>query len=55
MVKIGCRFRFGVETLDVLWSSHATGQNHLQRHSPVKAQLPGFVDDAHTAPSDFLQ
>ena len=31
------------------------GQDHLQGHDAVEADLPGLVDDAHAAAGDLLQ
>ena len=30
-------------------------QDHLERHHPLQAALPGFVDDAHAALAQLLQ
>src|SRR5947208_2996666 len=31
------------------------GENHLERHWPIEAHLPGPIDHAHAAARDFLK
>jgi hypothetical protein len=45
----------GLETRPLLRSGVRPGQDHLQRHQAVQAQVAGLVDDAHRAAAQLAQ
>ena len=49
MVEVGRRLGLDVEAADVGLVGELAGEDHLQRHRPVEAHLPGLEDDAHAA------
>ena len=49
MIEVGRRLGLGVEPLDVDVVGELAGKDHLERHGPVEAHLPGQEDDAHAA------
>src|SRR5438034_5275644 len=55
MLEAGSGFRFATETLQMRFCSPVAQADHLQCHCAVKAFLPGAVNYALTAPTDFLQ
>ena len=55
MVEVGRRLRFVLEALHVQRRRQLAGQDHLQRHDAVEADLPRLEHDAHAAARDLLQ
>jgi hypothetical protein len=49
MVEVRRRLGLGVETLDVGLVGELAGQDHLEGHGAVEADLAGKEDDAHAA------
>jgi hypothetical protein len=48
-------FGLGAKALHVRRGSELSGEDHLQGHRPVQANLPGAIDHAHAAAGDLLQ
>jgi hypothetical protein len=55
VVQGGDRLRLLAEALDVRLGVPVGEPEHLQRHEPVRALLPGLVDHPHPALGDLLQ
>ena len=47
------RFGLGPEAQALIAVNKVVAQEHLERHDSVKLDVPGTVDDAHTAPADL--
>jgi hypothetical protein len=54
MVQAGRILRLAAKALDLGEGGQLARQDHLERHGPLEASLPGFVDDPHAAAGDFL-
>ena len=51
MLQARHRLRFGAKARQQLRAGMGPGQDHLQRHQPLEAMLPCFVNDAHSPPA----
>jgi hypothetical protein len=49
MVQVGGSVSLGMKTLNVLLGCKPAGQDHLERHLSVEADLPSLVDNPHAA------
>src|SRR5262249_39392802 len=49
VVKLSDRFSFVLKSSTLVIRGQSSGFDHLQGHEPVEAELPGLVDDSHTA------
>ena len=45
LIKLGGRFRLGLEAADFVLSGEMRRENHFQRHRPVQRDLPGLEHD----------
>jgi hypothetical protein len=48
------RFGFAAKALALGSAGMRPGEDHFEGNEPIKTQLARFVDDAHTAASNFL-
>src|SRR5581483_3581719 len=55
MLQTGDSFSLAAKTLDDLAAGMAAGENHLERHQAIEAELPRLVDHAHAAAAQFLE
>ena len=55
VMQIGRRLGLRQEALQRGGIGQLARQNHFYRHNAVETHLPGLVDHAHSASSDFLQ
>ena len=55
MAQVSSRLGFSAKPQDLLLAGELAGEDHLQRHRPVQADLAGAVNDAHAATGNFLQ
>src|SRR5205807_9474442 len=55
MLKTGAGFRFTTEPLQVPSRASMTEADNLERDCAIQTFLPGAIDDALTAASDFFQ
>ena len=55
MLQAGERRGLRAEAGQVLRAGLEPGQDHLQRHGAIEAELPGLVHDAHTAAAEQPQ
>src|SRR5437762_14210935 len=55
MIQSGSVLSFDAKAADVFGRGQLPGPNHLKGHDPLEANLPGLVNDAHSAVSNFLQ
>ena len=55
MIQVRRGLRFHPEPLEILGRRESAGPDHLQRQDAVQADLPGLVDDPHTALGEDLE
>ena len=55
MVEVGGGLGLGVEPLDVGVVGELAGEDHLEGHGAVQADLPRLVDDPHAAAGDLAE
>ena len=53
MIEVGRRLGLDVEPPDVGLVGELAGEDHLERHRPIQADLPGLEHDAHAAAGDL--
>jgi hypothetical protein len=55
MIQIGRCLGFQLKPAEVLCVGQLAGQDHLDGHEPLQAELAGLVDYAHAALAQSLQ